>query len=421
MLSPRLPTGRGRGYGEEIEGRFSAELLDQLLAGSEPKAVLESGGLIGQLKKALAERMLSAEMDVHLESEAQAGLVNHRNGSSSKTVLTPDGALELSIPRDREGRFDPALIAKYRRRLPGFDDKIVALYARGMMSTQDIQAHVEEIYGVAISPDLVSAVTDSVLDEVAAWQSRTLEHTYAVVFFDALRVKIRDEGLVRNKAVHLAIGIQPSGQRDVLGLWIEQTEGAKFWLRVMSELKARGTQDILIAVVDGLKGFPEAIQAVFPDTVVQTCIVHLLRYSMQFVASKDRAELGAKLKPIYRASSVEAAVTALEAFEHSPWGLKYPAIAQSWRRNWEAVIPFFAFSPEVRTLIYTTNAIESLNASVRKAIRNKGHFPNDQAATKLIWLALRHIVANWKHPPIAWHAARAQFAIQFGERFTAVD
>lgn len=237
---------------KKAEGRFSPELLDQLLSGCDPKTVLASGGLVGQLKKALAERMLSAEMDVHLEAEAQAGLANHRNGSSSKTVLTPDGSMDLSIPRDREGRFDPALIAKYRRRLPGFDDKIVALYARGM-STRDIQAHVQELYGIEISPDLVSAVTDSVLDEVAAWQARPLESTYAVVFFDALRVKIRDEGLVRNKAVHLAIGIHPSGQRDVLGLWIEQTEGAKFWLRVMTELKARGTQDILIALWMGLK------------------------------------------------------------------------------------------------------------------------------------------------------------------------
>lgn len=398
-------------------GKFSAELLDQLLSGCDRKTVLASGGLVGQLKKALAERMLSAEMDVHLEAETQAGLSNHRNGSSSKTVLTPDGSMDLAIPRDREGRFDPALIAKYRRRLPGFDDKIVALYARGM-STRDIQAHVQELYGIEISPDLVSAVTDSVLEEVAAWQSRPLEHTYAVVFFDALRVKIRDEGLVRNKAVHLAIGIHPCGQRDVLGLWIEQTEGAKFWLRVMTELKARGTQDILIAVVDGLKGFPEAVQAVFPEAVVQTCIVHLLRHSQHFVAIKDRTELGAQLRTIYRAPSAEAAAKALEAFEQSPWSLKYPMIAQSWRRNWEAVIPFFAFSPEVRTLIYTTNAIESLNASVRKAIRNKGHFPSDQAATKLIWLALRNIVTHWIHPPTAWHAARAQFAIQFGERFT---
>jgi putative transposase len=401
-------------------GPFSAELLDALLEGRDPKTVLDSGGLIGDLKKALAERMLNAEMDVHLDSEAESEAGNHRNGSSAKTVLTPEGPMELSIPRDRHGRFDPALIGKYRRRFPGFDDKIIALYARGL-STRDIQAHVRELYGIEVSPDLVSAVTDSVIDEVTAWQARPLEATYAIVFFDALRVKIRDEGLVRNKAVYLAIGVRPSGEREVLGLWIEQTEGAKFWLRVMNEIKARGTTDILIAVVDGLKGFPEAITAVFPETIVQTCIVHLIRYTMQFASWKERKAIAAALKPIYRADHAEAARQALEAFDEGPWGRKYPAIAQSWRRNWEAVIPFFAFPADVRKIIYTTNAIESLNASVRKAIRNKGHFPSDQAATKLIWLALRHITENWKRPPIAWQAAKAQFALQFGERFNFND
>ncbi|HET6553259.1 MAG TPA: IS256 family transposase [Dyella sp.] len=405
---------------KKIPGPFSVELLDALLEGRDPKAVLDSGGLIGDLKKALAERMLQAEMDVHLESPTEFEAGNHRNGTSAKTVLTPEGPMELSIPRDRHGRFDPALIGKYRRRFPGFDDKIIALYARGM-STRDIQAHVRELYGIEVSPDLVSAVTDSVIEEVTAWQTRPLEPTYAVVFFDALRVKIRDEGLVRNKAVYLAIGIRPCGEREVLGLWIEQTEGAKFWLRVMNELKARGTNDLLIAVVDGLKGFPEAITAVFPETIVQTCIVHLIRYTMQFASWKERKAIAAALKPIYQADHADAAWQALEAFDEGGWGRKYPAIAQSWRRNWEAVTPFFAFPVEVRKIIYTTNAIESLNASVRKAIRNKGHFPSDQAATKLIWLALRHITENWKRPPIAWQAAKAQFALQFGDRFTFND
>ena len=395
---------------------FPKELLDQLLAGREPKTVLDSSGLMGDLKKAIAERMLNAEMDVHLANEAEEGLANHRNGSSSKTVLTPEGSMELSIPRDRHGRFDPALIRKYCRRFPGFDDKIIALYASGM-STRDIQAHIRELYGIDISPDLVSAVTDAVLDEVSAWQGRPLEASYALVFFDALRVKVRDEGLVKNKAVYLAIGMRPSGHKEVLGLWIEQTEGAKFWMRVMSEIKARGTQDILIAVVDGLKGFPEAITSVFPETVVQTCIVHLLRYSMQFASWKERKYIAGALKPIYRAPNADIAGQELDAFDQSDWGRKYPAIAQSWRRNWEAVIPFFAFPSEVRKIIYTTNAIESLNASVRKAIRNKGHFPNDQAATKLIWLALRKISEKWKNPPISWHAAKAQFALQFENRF----
>jgi putative transposase len=399
---------------------LSAKLLDELLEGQDPATVLRSDGLLGELKKALAERMLNAELDVHLDSEAEQGSGNHRNGSSQKTVLSEDGELVLSIPRDRHGRFDPVLIRKYQRRFPGFDHKIIALYARGM-STRDIQAHVGELYGVSISPELVSAVTDSVIDEVRAWQSRPLEPTYAIVFFDALRVKIRDEGLVRNKAVYLAIGVRCSGHKEVLGLWIEQTEGAKFWLRVMNELKARGLGDVLIAVVDGLKGFPEAITAVFPDTIVQTCIVHLIRNSIQLASWKDRKPLAQALKPIYQAEHAEAAEHALGDFEAGPWGERFPTVAQSWRRNWAQVIPFFAFPAPVRKLIYTTNAIESLHSGVRKSIRNKGHFPSDEAATKLIWLALRNLTAKWKNPPIAWAAAKAQFAIQFGERFRLDD
>lgn len=395
-------------------------VIDALLAGRDPQTVLRSDGMLGELKKALAERMLNAEMDVHLDNDAERQAGNHRNGTSRKTVLSDDGALELAIPRDRHGRFDPLLIAKYRRRFPGFDDKIIALYAHGL-STRDIQAHIRELYGLEISPALVSAVTDAVLDEVTAWQSRPLEPSYAIVFFDALRVNIRDEGLVCNKAVYLAIGIRSSGHREVLGLWIEQTEGAKFWLRVMNDLKARGTHDILIAVVDGLKGFPEAITAVFPDTLVQTCIVHLIRHSMRFASWKERKALAAALKPIYRADNADAATQALDAFGAGPWGNKYPAITQSWRRNWEQVIPFFAFPAEVRTIIYTTNAIESLHSQVRKSLRNKGHFPNDQAATKLIWLALRQITEKWKNPSPVWHAAKAQLAIQFGERFVLTD
>lgn len=399
---------------------FSAEMLDELLDGQDPSTVLSSGGLLGDLKKALAERMLNAEMDSHLGSEAEQQAGNHRNGSSEKTVLSDDGEVVLSIPRDRHGRFDPALIRKYQRRFPGFDQKIIALYARGM-STRDIQAHVGELYGVTISPDLVSVVTDAVIDEVRAWQSRPLESTYAIVFFDALRVKIRDEGLVRNKAVYLAIGMRCSGHKEVLGLWIEQTEGAKFWLRVMNELKARGLGDILIAVVDGLKGFPEAITAVFPDTVVQTCIVHLIRNSIQLASWKDRKALAQALKPIYQADNAEAAEQALNEFETGPWGERFPTVAQSWRRHWAQIIPFFAFAAPVRKMIYTTNAIESLHSGIRKSIRNKGHFPSDEAATKLIWLALRNITAKWKNPPIAWSTAKAQFAIQFGERFKLDD
>jgi putative transposase len=399
---------------------IKAEVLDEFLAGREPKTAFEVEGLLGELKKALAERILNAEMDVHLDQESEREEGNHRNGSSPKTVLTETGSVRLAIPRDREGRFEPALIAKYKRRFPGFDEKIISLYARGL-TTREIQGHVRELYGLEISPDLVSTVTDSVIDEVKAWQSRPLETIYALVYFDALRVKIRDEGMVRNKALYLAIGIRCSGHKEILGLWIEQTEGAKFWLRVMTELRTRGLMDILIAVVDGLKGFPEAIASVFPSVVVQTCIVHLLRYSMQLASWKERKAIAAALQPVYRAESAEAARQHLDEFADTPLGRKYPTIAQSWRRNWEQVIPFFAFPPEVRKLIYTTNAIESLNSQVRKALRSHGHFPSDDAATKLIWLALRNIAAKWKKPPVAWDAARAQFAILFEDRFVLSD
>ncbi len=396
--------------------KIKPELVDELLAGRDAKSVFEQDGLLDELKKALAERILNAELDHHLGQEGEQASGNPRNGTSPKTVLTDTGKLDLSIPRDRQGRFEPALIAKYQRRFPGFDEKIIALYGRGM-STRDIQAHMRELYGIDVSPDLVSAVTDAVLEEVAAWQGRPLEPVYAIVFFDCLRGKIRDEGTVKNKAVYLAIGVRCSGHREVLGLWIEQTEGAKFWLRVMTEIRNRGTQDVLIAVVDGLKGFPEAISAVFPEALVQTCIVHLIRYSMHFASWKERKAIATGLRPVYSAESAAAAVERLQEFDSGPWGQKYPAIAQSWRRNWEQVIPFFAFPAAVRRIMYTTNAIESLHSEVRKAVRSRGHFPSDEAATKLIWLALRNITAKWKSPPIQWHAAKAAFALQFEERF----
>jgi putative transposase len=288
------------------EDRIADELLDQLLAGRDAATVFESGGLVDELKKRLAERMLNAEMDQHLGNAAQEEAGNHRNGYGSKTVITDTGKLELAIPRDRHGRFDPVLIGKYRRRFAGFDDKIIALYARGM-TTREIAEHVGELYGTEISPDLVSAVTDSVLEEVAAWQSRGLDATYTIVFFDALRVKIRNEGMVSNRAVYLAIGVRCTGHKEILGIWIEQTEGAKFWLRVMTELRNRGVQDLLIAVVDGLKGFPEAITSVFPKTVVQTCSVHLIRHSMQFASWKERRPIAGALKPIYQAESAATA------------------------------------------------------------------------------------------------------------------
>lgn len=389
-------------------------LLDALLAGEDAHAAFNADGLFDSLKKALAERALNAEMDHHLVDDETG---NTRNGYGRKTVLTDAGSLTLDIPRDRHGRFDPQLIAKYQRRFPGFDEKIISMYARGM-STREISGHVRELYGVEVSANLISAVTDAVLDEVSAWQSRPLEAVYPVVFFDALRVKIRDDNLVRNKAIHIALGVRADGSKDVLGMWIEQNEGAKFWLRVMNELAARGVSDILVAVVDGLKGFPEAITSVFPKALVQTCIVHLMRNSLAFVSWQDRKAVAAALKGIYRAANADAAEAALADFEASPLGQKYLTIGPAWRRAWPEVIPFFAFAPEVRKLLYTTNAIEALNAKLRRAVRARGHFPSDEAALKLLFLVLHQQQKAWIMPAREWCMARSQFAILFGERFT---
>jgi putative transposase len=400
------------------------ELVEELLAGRDASEVFTPDGLLDELKKALVERMLNAELAQHLATERSGasgeadGPRNHRNGSSRKTVLTGTGKLELQIPRDRQASFEPQLIAKYRRRFPDFDDKVVSLYARGL-TVREIQGHLRELYGIDVSPDLVSTVTDAVLEQVAEWQNRPLDAVYALVFFDALRVKIRDEGTVRNKAVYIALGVRPDGTKEVLGLWIEQTEGAKFWLRVMNDLRHRGVADVLIAVVDGLRGFPEAINAVFPDTQVQTCIVHLIRPSLAFASWKERREVAAALKPIYRAANADLALDALEVFAASPWGSRYPAIAPAWRRQWEQVIPFYAYPLEVRRMIYTTNAVESLNSTLRKAVRLRGHFPTDEAATKLLFLALREVSRDWKMPAREWSAAKTQFAVIFGDRFIA--
>ena len=397
------------------EPRIPDAVLDQLLAGADPKAAFDPNGLIDDLKKALAERVLNAEMDHHLTGEEPG---NRRNGYGKKTVITDTGQIELEVPRDRQARFDPQLIAKYQRRFPGFDDKIISMYARGM-STREIVGHLRDLYGIEVSPDLISAVTDAVLEEVSAWQARPLEAIYPLVFFDALRVKIRDEGLVRNKAVHIALGVRADGTKEILGLWLEQNEGAKFWLRVMNELKNRGVEDVLIAVVDGLKGFPEAITAVFPQATVQTCIVHLLRHSLDFASWKDRKPVAAALKGIYRAVDAAAGEAALSAFQESFWGQKYPAIGQSWRRAWGEVVPFYAFPGDVRRILYTTNAIEALNAKLRRAVRARGHFPSDEAATKLLFLVLNRSEKEWIMPPREWSMAKSQFAVLFGERFTA--
>lgn len=397
------------------------ELIDQLLAqveGKDAESILGESGLAGLLKKQLAERMLAAELSHHLSAEATQGKAgNHRNGRSAKTVLTPTGELQLDIPRDRHATFEPQLVAKHQRRLPGFDDHVISMYARGM-TVREIQGHLQQLYGLQVSPDLISTITDEVLTEIEQWQQRPLEVMYPVVYFDALRLKIRDEGTVKNKAVYLALGIRADGRKEVLGLWIEQTEGAKFWLKVFNELKNRGLDDILIAVVDGLRGFPEAIEAVYPQAQIQTCIVHLIRNSLNLASWKDRKSLAAALKPVYQAATVEAACAALDAFAESDWGQQFPTVTAMWRRQWEQVIPFFAYPPAVRKIIYTTNAIESMHMQLRKIVKNRGHFPSDEAASKLLYLALRNIERDWKMPPITWKQAANQFAILFGERFT---
>lgn len=330
--------------------------------------------------------------------------------------MTEDGSIRIEVPRDRDGSFAPLLIPKHERRFTGFDDKIIAMYARGM-TVREIQGFLQEQYGTEVSPEFISSVTDEVMAEVTAWQARPLEPMYPVVFFDALRVKIRDNGVVRNKAIYLALGVLPDGTRDILGLWIEGTEGAKFWMQVFNDLKTRGVHDILIAVTDGLKGMPEALGAVFPATTLQTCIVHLIRNSLDYASWKDRKALATAIRPIYTAPSAEAALAELEAFEQGPWGQKFPVVTRAWRHAWDRVIPFFAFPPEVRKVIYTTNAIENINAQLRKIIKTRGHFPSDEAATKLLWLALRNITADWGRPARDWKQAMIQFAILYEDRF----
>jgi putative transposase len=390
------------------------EWLEKVIPGPMDAAGVEA--VFQRLKKAVIERALGAELGVHL-ADADGGRDNHRNGRSGKTVLTDDGPVRIEVPRDRAGTFEPQLIPKHERRFAGFDDKIVSMYARGM-TVREIQAHLAEMYTVEVSPEFISTVTDEVMSEVAAWQVRPLEPMYPVVFFDALRVKIREDGVVRNKAVYLALGVLADGTRDILGLWIENTEGAKFWMKVFNDLKTRGVGDILIGVADGLKGFPEALSVVFPATTLQTCIVHLIRNSLSYASWKERKALAAAIKPIYTAPSAEAAEAALSAFETGPWGERFPTVVASWRRAWSHVVPFFAFPPDVRRVIYTTNAIESINARLRKIIKTRGHFPSDEAASKLIWLALRNITAEWSRATREWKSAMNQFAIIYEDRFT---
>lgn len=420
------PLSRTKQRNLEIAARSAAlpkipkHVLDGWIAAGPMSAAQINGATIA-FRKALIERALEGELTHHLGyapgQDRPEGELNARNGVSSKTVKTDAGALRIDVPRDRDGSFNPLLIGKHERRFTGFDDKIIAMYARGM-SVREVQGFLRDQYDVEVSPDFISSVTEAVLEEVRAWQARPLDRLYPVVFFDALRVKIRADGVVANRAVYLALGVAADGARDILGLWIEGTEGAKFWMKVFNDLKTRGVEDVLIAVTDGLKGLPEALEAVFPKTTLQTCIVHLIRNSLDFASWKDRKALAAAIKPIYTAHDAVAAEAALDAFEQSQWGARFPTVVGLWRRAWDRVIPFYAFAPAVRRIIYTTNAIESVNARLRKIIKTRGHFPSDEAAAKLIWLALRNITADWSRATFNWKEAMNQFAIAYGERFT---
>jgi putative transposase len=398
------------------------ELLSGLLANyKKPEDLIGENGLLKQLTKLLVERALDAELTEHLGHDRHAAVANAsgntRNGKSKKTLKGEFGELPIEVPRDRHGSFEPQLIPKHQTRWTGFDDKIISLYARGM-TVREIQAHLQEMYGTEVSPSLISSVTDAVSEEVKAWQARPLDPIYPIVYLDCIHVKVR-EGAVRVKAVYLAIGITMQGNKEVLGLWLAQTEGAKFWLQVVTELRNRGVQDIFIACVDGLKGFPEAIEAVFPKTVVQLCIVHMVRHSLNYVSWKRRKEVAADLRHIYQAATAQEAEQRLGEFE-ARWDEEYLPIGQSWRRNWNRLIPFFDYPPEIRKVIYTTNAIESVNMSLRKLTKNRGSFPSDEALLKLFFLALRNISLKWSMPIRDWKAALTRFTIEFGDRLSDI-
>ena len=395
------------------------ELIDNLLKDyKKPADLIGENGLLKQLTKQLLERAMAAEMTEHVGYDKNDAIGNNsgnsRNGKSAKTIKGSFGTMPLEVPRDRNGTFEPQIIEKHQTRFTGFDENIISLYARGM-STREIQQHIEEIYHVEVSPALISSVTDAVLDEVKTWQNRQLDAVYPIVYLDAIQFKVRDSGHVKSKAIYLAIGVTLEGYKEVLGLWIAQTEGAKFWLQVVTELKNRGVTDIFIACVDGLKGFPEAIESVFPRTEVQLCIVHLVRYSLNFVGWKQRKEVAKDLKTIYTAATDVEAEQRLAEFSLK-WDAKFPMISKSWRNNWPRVIPFFAHPPEIRKVIYTTNAIESLNMSLRKVTKARGSFPNDEAVSKLLYLALRNIAKKWTMPVHGWKDALNRFAIIYENR-----
>jgi putative transposase len=403
---------------------ITPELLDELLKDyKSPEDMFGDDGLLQQLTKAVVERALQGEMTHHLGYEkhdaTNKNTVNSRNGKSKKTIRSKRGQVEISVPRDRASSFEPQLIKKGQTRFDGFDDKIISMYARGM-TCRDIKAHLQEIYGVEVSPDLISTVTDSVIDEVRQWQSRPLDPIYPILYLDALQVKVKDQGRVSNKAIYLAIGVNMQGLKEVLGLWASENEGAKFWLSIIAELKARGVKDIFIACVDGLKGFPEAIETIYPKTQVQLCLVHLMRFSLCYVSFKDRKAVAADLKAVYRAATAEEAEQQLEAFASS-WDARYPSIAKSWRANWARIIPMFGLPDDIRRAVYTTNAIESLNMSLRKVIKTRASFPNDEAAFKLLFLALRNAQKKWTMPIKNWSGAMQAFSIIFEGRVPTLD
>jgi len=403
---------------DEMRDKLPDDVVDELLAGAKTEEeIVGPGGLLSQLTKRLVERALEVELTDHVgyerHQEPPGGAGNTRNGSTPKTLVTEHGPVQINAPRDREGSFEPRLVRKRQRRFEGFDEKILALYSRGL-STRDIEAYLRELYGVTVGRDLISRVTDAVMDDVREWQQRPLEDVYPVVFLDCLVLKIREGGSVQRKACYLALAITLDGSREVLGMWFQETEGAKFWMHVLNDLRQRGVRDILICCVDGLKGFPEAIEAVFPRTTVQTCIVHLIRTSLRYIPRRQYDQVVKDLKPIYTAIDADHALEALNAFDEK-WGEKLPPVVQAWRDNWEYVIPFMAFPEEVRRVIYTTNAIEALNRQLRKAIKTKGHFPTEDAARKLIYLAIHTAVPQWTRTR-GWTKALLAFKIQFGDR-----
>jgi putative transposase len=394
------------------------QLLDQMLKGKTPEEILGKDGLLKGLTKRLVERALEGELTSHLGYEKHAAegrkTGNSRNGTTAKSVLTGAGELEIEVPRDRNSEFEPQLVKKGQRRLSGFDDKVIALYARGL-TTREIQGHLQDLYDVEVSPTLISNVTDAVLDDVRAWQSRPLDAVYPILYLDAIHLKLRSSGSVQNQAVYVALGITLEGTKDLLGLWVGEAEGAKFWLNVLTELKNRGVRDILIACVDGLKGFPDAIENQYPEAQVQLCIVHMVRNSLRYVSWKDRKVIAAALRTIYTAPTAEAAEVALDAFA-AKWDARFPSISRSWRDNWQRVIPFFAYPPEIRKVIYTTNAIESINASLRRVTRKRGAFPNPDSVRKVLYLAIMKASERWARPVKDWVAALNHFTMVFPGR-----